>query len=265
MAEWSFGHFIQYHGRRPALADNFGDATGDLARPGAFFLENDGARAVARLDSLRARYVLVRDLAGTFAGLVPDVQARERYVARAATTDAGRGAIDFRPEIMRTTLYRLAWRNGAGFLAEPSAVGVRAAEAWVPPMPGLRLVAESDSLEAITGGPSVPYVKLYERVAGALLRVQGLAPGEEAALLAKVRSPRGRSFAYVERLVADEWGIAEIPLPYPTIAPDGASRIESAEIVSRDCSAPLPRFDETAVQSGATIIANLEEPPQAPR
>jgi hypothetical protein len=263
MAEWSFGHFIQYHGRRPALADNFGDAAGDLARPRAFFLESDGGRAVALLDSLRARYVLVRDLAGTFAGLVPDAQARARYVARAAAGAGGRGAIDFRPEITHTALYRLAWRNGAGFLAEaPSPGGARASEAWVPPFSGLRLVAESDSLETIPGGSSVPYVKLYERVRGALLRLEGLAPGEEAALLAKVRSPRGRSFAYVDRLVANEAGIAELSIPYPTIAPDGASRIESAEIASQNRSMPLPVIDESAVQSGATIIANLAGPAQ---
>lgn len=260
MAEWSFGHFIQYHGRRPALADNFGEHAGDPARPRAFFLESDGARAVAMLDSLEARYLLVRDLAGTFAGLVPDAEESERYVARAAASGAGRAAIDFRPEIMHTALYRLAWRDGAGFLAERPAGGARSSQTWVPPISGLRLVAESDSLEAIPGGPTVPYVKLYERVRGALLRVQGLKPGEEAALLAKIRSPRGRSFAYVDRLVANASGTAEVSIPYPTIAVDGASRIESAEIVWRDRSAPLPAIDESAVRSGATIIADLAEP-----
>jgi len=260
VAEWSYGHYIQYHGRRPAFVDNFGEHAADLAPVRALFLETDAARVAAALDSMRARYVLVRDLASNFEGLVPDRATWSRY-AQSLDRAAGESAtLSFRPEIQSTLLYRLAWRGGAGFLDERTG-------AWTPPVSSLRLVAESESLETIPGGPAVPFVKLYERVRGARVRVAGRAPGEEGALLATVRSPHGRLFPYVERLVADASGAWEAVVPYAT---EGAGRRDAAvlvkcEIASRSGTMMVPPIGETAVLEGAEIRVPAADSARGPR
>ncbi len=213
LAEWSYGHFIQFHGRRPAVADNFGDHAGDPAKTRAFFLETDEARALAVLDSLRARYVLVGDLAATFHGTIPDRAVVARFVAGSTLDRGARGALRFTPAIVPTVLYRLAWLSGSG--------APRGPDGYVPPLSHLRLVAESEQTEPIPGGGSAPYVKLYERVPGARLVLRGLAPGRQGALLASIRSPRGRRFPYTMLLAADEEGTIDIAFPYPTAAGSG--------------------------------------------
>lgn len=254
LAEWSYGHYIQYYGLRPAFVDNFGEHAADLAPVRRVFLETDAALAAATLDSMRARYVLVRDLASNFEGLVPDRATWLRYADRLDLRTRDTATLAFRPEVAATLLYRLAWRNGAGFLDERSG-------AWTPPVSALRLVAESDSLESIPGGPRVPFVKLYERVRGARVRVDGRSPGEEGALLATVRSPRGRVFPYVERLVADESGRWTATVPYASerdaasagAEADAPGLLVKCEIASRSGTLAVPAISETAVREGAEI------------
>ena len=251
VAEWSLGHYIQRVGRRPAVADNFGDHAGDPTQVGRFFLATDEGRALAYLDSVRARYVLVRDLAATFKGIVPDAAARERFVRGAALASPGRGLIEFAPAISGTLLYRLTMRNGGGV---PSAgeAGDGAA-----PLAHFRLVAESEAMDELTSGLSVSAVKLYAVVRGARLQVTGLHPDEEAALLATVRSPRGRAFPYVTLLRADAAGTIEQTLPYPTTAAPGASFLSDLQIATRAGRFAVPPIDEAAVRAGRTIALAL--------
>ncbi|MFN0151265.1 MAG: hypothetical protein ACKVU1_11240 [bacterium] len=260
LAEWSYGHYIQYHGERPAFADNFGDHAADLAPVRALFLQTDASHATAALDSMRARYVLVRDLASNFEGLVPDRATWTRYAESLELGSRNSATLSFRPGIQSTLLYRLAWRNGAGFLDDRTG-------AWTPPVSSLRLVAESESLETIPGGPATPFVKLYERVSGARVRIEGRTPGEEAALLATVRSPRGRLFPYVERLIAGNDGAWEAVMPYASeSAGERAAEVGhetsavgvlvKCEIASRSGTAPVPFVSDAAVREGATIIVS---------
>lgn len=255
VAEWSYGHYIQRVGRRPAVVDNFGDHAGDPTQVGRFFLATDEERALAYLDSVRARYVLVRDLAAGFKGVLPDAPARERFVRGAAITGPGRAQIEFTPAIGATMLYRLSMRNGGGMPGAENAAAT--------PLARFRLVAESEATEELASGLSLSAVKLYEVVPGARLEVTGLAPDEAAALLATVSSPRGRPFPYVALAQADSRGALEIVLPYPTSAAPGASRFSDLQIATRAGRFAAPPIDEAAVRDGRTIsfaLPALEAP-----
>jgi dolichyl-diphosphooligosaccharide--protein glycosyltransferase len=248
LAEWSFGHFIQYYGQRPAVTDNFGDHAGDPLRPREFFLATQEEKALALTDSLRVRYILVRDLAAGFEGLIPDAETYRRFVARAVPQGVDRGRIEFAPAIEPTLLYRLAWRYGSGF---PGAGG------FVPPVAHLRLVAESQALEPVSGGGEVPYVKLYEIVPGAKLEIAGLEPNEDGVFLSAVRSPTGRRFPFVMLLQADPAGTIAVTIPYPTTAAEeGESWIDEGEIrIGRETGRrlPLPAITNADVESGRRI------------
>ncbi len=245
VAEWSYGHYIQRVGRRPAVVDNFGDHAGDPTQVGRFFLATDEELALAYLDSVRARYVLVRDLAAGFKGVIPDAPARERFVRGAAITAPGRAQIEFTPAIGGTMLYRLSMRNGGGMPGAENAAGA--------PLARFRLVAESEATEELASGLSLSAVKLYEVVRGARLEVTGLAPDAEAALLATVSSPRGRPFPYVALARADARGVFAIVLPYPTSAAPGASRFSDLQIATRAGRFAAPPIDEAAVRDGRTV------------
>jgi dolichyl-diphosphooligosaccharide--protein glycosyltransferase len=256
LAEWSYGHFIQYHGRHPAIVDNFGSHVGDPTRVRAFFLETDEARALAFADSVRARYVLVADLPATFGGMIPDAALIRRFLAQTRLVEPGQGEMRFREEILPTLLYRLTQRNGAGVEEDGFA--------YVPPLAHAALVAES--VEPLPDAPSVPLVKLYEIVPGARARVEGLAPGAQALLLATIRSPRGRAFPYVVRLRADAEGVVEAILPYPTEAPAGSARAVRCEIDLGGETIPIAGITPEMVRSGATLSVGAPRPapPQRP-
>ncbi len=268
LAEWSFGHFIQYHARRPAVTDNFGDHAGDPRRVQQFFLATSENEAHAVADSLRVRYVLVRDLAGGFDGLVPDDATRRRYLASATLSAPGQATIEFTPEIEETMLYRLSRRFGSGFQGQSR---------FIPPIGWLRLVAASDSLETLPEGSTTPFVKLFEIVPGARLRVNGLPASTEGVLLAAVRSPDGRLFPYVSPLAADRNGVIEIVVPYPTastrrradttdLAPasPGESHFDRGEILvatSPEIRLPLPEITADDVMGGSLIEMTADLPP----
>lgn len=251
LAEWSYGHFIQYHGRRPALVDNFGHAAGDPAGVRSLLLAEEEQEALAAFDSLRVRYVLLRDLPSTFEGLLPDGAIRRRFVAGAELSGA-QGVVRFTPAMTRTLLYRLAWRNGGG-VAGDSAMAA-------PPLARLRLVAESEELDEAPGGAPLARVKLFEVVEGARLAVEGCEAGEEAILLATVRSPRGRRFPYLRSLQAGRDGALRVTLPYPTAAAADRSRIESGSIKTRGGDIALPAVSEDDVRLGREVRAALPTP-----
>jgi hypothetical protein len=244
LAEWSYGHFIQFHGRRPAITDNFGDHAGDPTKPRAVFLETDGERALAALDSLRARYVLVGDLAGTFGGMIPDPAITARFVEATSPDTGDRAQIRFSAAIVPTVLYRLARLSGSG---APDAGG-----RFVPPLAHLRLVAESEETETLPGGGAAPWATLYERVPSARLVVRGLAPGQGGALLATIRSPRGRRIPYAVPLVADSAGTMNAAFPYPT-RPGARGFAESCAIDLGGDAPIVIEVGEDDVRAGRTI------------
>lgn len=63
LSEWSFGHFIQYHGGWPAVVDNFGDHAGDIDVPRNILLvpyPTDTRPGASRLQSCEVLFHDVR-------------------------------------------------------------------------------------------------------------------------------------------------------------------------------------------------------------
>ena len=246
VAEWSLGHFIEYHGRRPTLVDNFGAHIGDPTRVNALFFETDEARAAAFLDSVGGRYVLMRDLMATLSGLAPSDSLVSRLIASVAGVSAVSRTVQFKPEMYRTILYRLAWYDGARFRGQ--------AGEEIPALSHFRLVAESEETDPIEGGRGVPRAKLFEIVRGARIRVEGFAPGAVGLLRAPVRSPRGRVIPYSAGMTADSIGAMELTLPYPTVAQAGMSFAERCDIRVGDQTFAVSGVTEQMVRDGERVV-----------
>jgi asparagine N-glycosylation enzyme membrane subunit Stt3 len=245
VADWSFGHFLAWYGLHPATVDNFGEASGDLSFPTTVLLATDEATAVAAMERRGAGYLFVGELAETYAGLMIAPAERDRWVA-SSRGGAAALAVEFRPAIVRTVLYRAARQLGSA-VASPS-------EGFVPPLRALRLVAESAAVERLADGRDVASYKLFERVAGVRLRVGGVAPGAAVLLEAEIETPRGRRFPYVDVVAADGAGLAELRFPYSTARADGAWAADLRVTAEGAPAMVPPAIDPAAVRSGATIV-----------
>jgi len=244
LAEWSFGHFVQYYGRHPAAVDNFGDFLGDLSLPRRVLLAEDEATAEAALEARSVRYLLVGPLAETLSGLLASEEQRARYVAASRIAADGALAVDFRPPIVRTVLYRAARQLGTAVAS--------ASEGLVPPLRGLRLVAESRARETLPDGRRIPADKLFERVRGARLRSPGWRPGEEVALEGTIRSPSGIEFPWFDLARADSSGAVELRFPYWSSPADGARPL-ALELGAGARRVPIESIPEAAVRAGAVV------------
>jgi len=264
VAEWSLGHLIEYHGRRPTLVDNFGAHIGDPTRVNALFFETDEARAMAFLDSTGGRYVLIRDLISTLTGLAPSDSLKSRLIASMTRVGAGAGAstgadaqhFQFKPEMFRTILYRLAWYDGT-LLHGPSGLEI-------PPLSHFCLIAESEKTDPIEDGRAVPRAKLFEIVRGARIRFEGFAPGVGGLLSVSVRSPRGRMFPYSAAVTADSLGAMELTLPYPTVARDGMSFAEQCEIRVGAATFAISGVTGQMVRDGEGMVIAVSSAPAPP-
>ncbi len=244
LAEWSFGHFVQYYGRHPAAVDNFGDFLGDLALPRRVLLAEDEAAAEAVMEARSIRYLLVGPLAETLSGLLASEEQRTRYVAASRIAADGTLAVDFRPPIVRTLLFRAARQLGTAVAS--------ASEGFVPPLRGLRLVAESAAVETLPDGRRVPEYKLYERVRGARLRSRGWRPGEEVTLEGTLRTSSGLEFPWFDATRADAGGLVELRFPYGSLPAEGARPL-TLELGAGERRVPVEAIPEAAVRAGAPV------------
>jgi asparagine N-glycosylation enzyme membrane subunit Stt3 len=154
LAPWDYGHeILRYSGRAVAL-NNFGTMQPGFARAMGVFLETDAARAVAELDALRLRFVVVVYPPNVVPG---GAQAVHRDPARyfAGGYDADR-LPPYAPteEGARTFLVRLHLEDGA-----PKPTDTTAARAALQ---RLALLWESPQTGPDPTGRPVPFMKLFE-------------------------------------------------------------------------------------------------------
>lgn len=244
LAEWSFGHFVQYYGRHPAVVDNFGDFVGDLALPRQVLLAEDEESAERLLAARSARYLLVGPLAETLSGLLASESERDRYVAASRPAPDGSLAVDFRPAVARTLLYRASRQLGTAVFSGRAG--------FVPPLRGLRLVAESAAVETLPDGRRVPAYKLFERVPGARLRSAGWRPGDEVRLEGTLRSPSGLEFPWLDVARADARGVVELRFPYATEA-TAEGRALGLALRSEAREVRVESVSESAVRAGSVL------------
>lgn len=244
LAEWSLGHYIQYYGQRPVLADNFGEHASNLSRVSDFFLAKDNDEAYNILDEHHVRYILCRDLFWTLRGVLlgDDIGG---YIKNKTLSSDSASQITFSPRLFPTVLYRLIWRYGS-FSIDPDGI-------YYPPLERLRLVAESEgSDDQIVGGTDIALVKLFEYVPGAYLEITGLPAGTKVDLLGYIYTPQGRKFPYLRIIKVDENGHLLLILPYPNVRSDNSSYIDEYKIKHGEETRILPLVTEEMVQSGKT-------------
>lgn len=204
VSDWNLGHYIQYYGHWPVLADNFGEHATDLSRLNRFFFSTDNEETYRFLDKNSVRYVLCQDLPSMYQSMILDGSV----LAYVSDFDRSTGRIVFAPKMFPTVLCRLVWRYGAAFIDVEKGT-------YYPPLDRLRLVAESRGRDETLRAPEVARIKLFEYVPGARLRVTGLPPDTEIVLSAKVRTPHGRMFPYIQLQRSDSLGNLSATLPYP--------------------------------------------------
>ncbi|MEE9166824.1 MAG: hypothetical protein V3U24_05100 [Candidatus Neomarinimicrobiota bacterium] len=245
LAEWSLGHYIQYYGHRPALADNFGEHASDLRRLREFFLARNNKTAWKILDENKVRYVLTRDLVGTFQSVVQENQV-EQYVTGASLRGKSMRRINFSPEMFPTVLYRLTWRYGGAVMDRRGT--------YHPPLERLRLVAESPGKDEQTeGGPEIALVKLYEYVPGCQVEVSGLPSSGDVMIQGIVHTPYERWFPYIQLARSDSRGNLALTVPYSTDKDKGIPYIDRYTLRSGEESRLIRDITNDMVVHGKTI------------
>lgn len=221
LANWSWGHVLEWVADCPTVATNFGSYVGDDAfrEPARFFMSEDPAEAEAILERRRSRFVVATTL-------LP----RETPVL--AYLDGGRdatqyvkingGSFTLFPSWYRTMGARLLFDGGilrsGGFTAEP--------------LDFLRLVKlcpVNDPQFTMRPTPTRAG-SLWERVAGARVEGRGT-PGEELRLGIVVSYPPGNyHLTWTGVAVADESGLVRLRVPYATDQLNGEGRTEGRAV-----------------------------------
>jgi hypothetical protein len=251
LADWSWGHVIEWVAGRPTVATNFGLYVGEesFRAPARFLLCEDPAEAEAQLERRRVEYVLLTsELPDKLNSLVlaVDPALRSRYVEQAVGTG---GSLS--PRWFRTMGARLMFD---GQVFGPAGAGER-------PLDFLRLVHVSPlgdpSRRLVSASDVSPAGWVWQRVKGARLEAHG-EPGDVLQVLVELEYPGGggrerRSLRYYDRVTAGADGVARLRLPYATLAPNGEGRVTTpASWRFVDSHAPL-EVSERAVLEGETI------------
>jgi len=221
LAEWDHGHALEWWCEAPTLATNFGPYVGGSERffdPWRFFLAVDDNEGEALLERREARYVLVtRDAERNLATAL-------RALSRPALDEATWRA---------TVLARLVANDRADAEAHPAYLKLCGAE------PVRR------------DGEARPFVRLFERVAGARLAVQG-EPGARVALRMRVDIAPD-SLLWTATAVCDAAGRAVLRVPYST-APGDGPYAETADLTVGGRQVPLA-IPPSAVRAGDVVVA----------
>ncbi len=245
LARWDAGHHARYVSGRPVIASPFGTEGGEGAMEAMaeFFLADDPAAAGEVLAHRGVRWLVIEDPANA----VLDSVALTRKQPSPVTVigDRFRGFMIHCDESYdRLVAVRLYYETGAATKRNPAALG------------GFRLVNE----EGPRGGP--PIVRLFEVVAGVLVKVRGAGSGRTVLARADVTTPLG-TLPWTAEAVADATGSADLRLPYAT-GSNGAVRV-SPYVVSDGVGTAVFVAREDQVQRGERVDVRVAAPPSATR
>ena len=182
LGPWGDGHILKYFSGRAVVQDNFGDdaAPENFHRAEDYFAATSEADALAVVEPLRTRYVLVRSTgSGHSEGYAPDSMFARLYAAKGAARGAMRG--------------RWGRRLGA----------VEALERH-------RMIYRSANLDPRKPNP---YCMLFEIVSGAEI-VGRAEPGTLVEARVEIEPREGPAFVYSVEAEADESGAYSLRVPY---------------------------------------------------
>ncbi len=243
LADWNFGHLVEWVADRPTVGTNFGIYVGeDSFRDGArFFLETDPAAAMDLLRRRDVRFVLQTGWQPRF--LEQMVRAArpsspERFLVR-----SGEGS-QVGPAWFETMSARLLFN---GSVVSPAGdVG--------PPLSTLRLVHVSPSPFPEPMFNEVrPAGWIWERVPGAALTVAGV-PGDTLQVEIPVRyEPADFELTWWAEATAGDDGTATVRIPYATDTPNGDGRATGPARVRMGSRRGEVAIPEAAVRGGGAL------------
>jgi dolichyl-diphosphooligosaccharide--protein glycosyltransferase len=244
LAEWSYGHHIEYLADRPVVANPFGTDIGPdaMADSAQFFLAQDPSDAERIVTKRHVDYVMLTNpvveayfaLAFAPAGTAPVVNVKRALLSemRVDVTDRFWGLVASR-------LYFFDGMVPTGYAGE--ALG------------GYRLVYESPSDESWQGRSAKTF-KIFGCVPGVRLSVL-TSPGSRVTARTTLTTNQGRVANWASTVVADAPGSASIRLPYAT-GLNGVVDASAYELVSEDRRA-MVEVSESDVESGGEFLVVL--------
>ncbi|MGV8175240.1 MAG: STT3 domain-containing protein, partial [Methanothrix sp.] len=191
MCWWDYGNWIMYLGERPVVANNFQTGWEDAAK---FYLSEKEEDATALMDARGSRYVFV-DYSMAYGKLGAITNwANENLLTYFRAEDAGSQIKVYPTErLFNTTLGKLYYFDGAE-------------------TGHFRLIHESKTF--IGENPPKSYVKVFEYVPGALIRIRS-GPDQNVGAILNMTSNQDRAFIYANEAVKRD-GVFEVSVPYST-------------------------------------------------
>ncbi len=191
MCWWDYGNWIMYLAERPVVANNFQAGWEDAAK---FYLSEREENATALMDARGSRYVFVdHSMAYGKLGAIT-TWANEDILTYFKAEDAGSQIQVFPTErLFNTTLGKLYFRDGAE-------------------TGHFRLIYESKTF--VGENPPKSYVKVFEYVPGALIRIRS-GPDQNVGAILNMTSNQDRAFIYANEAVKRD-GVFEVRVPYST-------------------------------------------------
>ncbi len=245
MAQWRYGHVIEWAADRPTVTTNFGSYVGveGFQAMNEFFLTEDQEKLEQLLVDRRARYVLITSH-------TPGQLLAYRFGAQ---EDADRlfemdqGKINLSEDWFRTLGMRLMY-GGLDFFA---ATGNQ-----VDPIRCLRLVHVSptkDPVPPFEEFGQIPVGNLWEHVPGARLEAQA-PPGTKLSIHLSLVYPKSKfTITYRDEAHADAEGRVTMRVPYNTTSRNGDGFLSSRPLWTLGIQSGTLAITEEDVIEGRTV------------
>lgn len=242
LADWSWGHCIEWGAERPSVATNFGSYVGEdsFRDPARFFMAEDPHTAEALLERRRARYVLLQsDLPDHLNSMVERSfpEQRNRWIQSGSEGQVTKAWF-------QTMGARLMF-DGTLFQSPEAAQLDFLRLVYVSPIPdpGRRLRGPDDIS---------PSAWVWEHVLGAQVTRSGL-PGETLDVSLQLSFERAnRTVEWKGTALANSEGLATLRVPYGTISANGDGQAIRASWRMGNAQGSLS-IGEQAVQSGLVV------------
>jgi dolichyl-diphosphooligosaccharide--protein glycosyltransferase len=254
LGNWSFGRWINYIARRPAIADNDGYGFQESIR---FFLAEDEDSANRILTERKGRYILVYDLFRALPryATILGLDSTTYFETNVSGSDTDKTVIRIPKEsfysLMQTRLYEF---DGSAIRRDQV----------IPALEHYRFLYESDS--ALSDGRPRPVrmVKVFEYVPGARI-IGKTKPGSPVSILLNVQTNQPallpdaqigqrRIFLYWNVTMSDAHGNFKFTVPYATN--DSLISVRTSDYYLLKCGSSLQQISvsEEAVRNGKDVV-----------
>lgn len=238
LANWDLGAYVDYLAQRPVLGTNFGWETYGLFQTTAFLTTSELDVAEKIADENGIRYVLLK----------PPIGGIDRFRA-IAELGVRRGELP--PEKLspytpqQSVYYSLGLHGGSGYEIDGHKT---------PAMERYRLVYQASGGLNWPGIGNVPNYRIFERVKGAVLKVNGKA-GDAVDLILRLRTTDNKIFTYRNYGRFGKEGICQFRVPYATDGSGDFKAIGPYLLVTQE-SRFVVHVSTTAVEASSTIVVS---------